>query len=145
MRAFTTLLMLTSALCGPGVVLAQTTAAPTVPAASAAHPDLWPKASSPDAMSDPATETFVADLLKRMTIEEKVGQIIQADIASITPADLATYPLGSILAGGNSAPGGNDRASAQADIVREDRRADDVVVPVHGVDTVDQGNARAGP
>ena len=124
MRAFT-LLMLTSALCGPGVVLAQTAAAPTLPAASTAHPDLWPKASSPDAMSDPATEAFVADLLRRMTIEEKVGQIIQADIASITPADLATYPLGSILAGGNSAPGGNDRASAQAwvDLARAFREA----------------------
>ena len=36
-------------------------------------------------------------------LEEKVGQIIQADIASITPEDLRTYPLGSILAGGNSA------------------------------------------
>ncbi|WGM48305.1 hypothetical protein KOAAANKH_03203 [Brevundimonas sp. NIBR10] len=125
MRAFTTLLMLTSALCGPGVVLAQTASSPTVPAASTAHPDLWPKAASPDAMSDPATEAFVADLLKRMTIEEKVGQIIQADIASITPADLATYPLGSILAGGNSAPGGNDRASAQAwvDLARAFRAA----------------------
>ena len=39
-----------------------------------------------------------------MTIEEKVGQLIQADIGSIKPEDLATYPLGSILAGGNSSP-----------------------------------------
>jgi beta-glucosidase len=125
MRAFTTLLMLTSTLCGAGSVLAQTAGSTTVPAASTAHPALWPKASSPTAMSDPATEAFVADLLKRMTIEEKVGQIIQADIASITPADLATYPLGSILAGGNSAPGGDDRASAQAwvDLARAFRAA----------------------
>jgi beta-glucosidase len=125
MRAFTTLLMLTSTLCGAGSVLAQTANSTTVPAASTAHPELWPKASSPAAMSDPATEAFVADLLTRMTIEEKVGQIIQADIASITPADLAVYPLGSILAGGNSAPGGDDRASAQAwvDLARAFRAA----------------------
>ena len=125
MRAFTTLLMLTSTLFGAGSALAQTAGSATVPAASTAHPELWPKASSPAAMSDPATEAFVADLLKRMTIEEKVGQIIQADIASITPADLATYPLGSILAGGNSAPGGDDRASAQAwvDLARAFRAA----------------------
>ncbi|WP_087121796.1 exo 1,3/1,4-beta-D-glucan glucohydrolase, partial [Brevundimonas sp. SH203] len=48
----------------------------------------------------------------RMTLEEKVGQTIQADIGSIKPEDLLTYPLGSILAGGNSSPGGDERASA---------------------------------
>ena len=63
-------------------------------------------------MSDAMTEAFVADLLSRMTIEEKVGQIIQADISAITPADLATYPLGSILAGGSSGPWGDDKATA---------------------------------
>lgn len=124
MRAFTTMLMLTSALCGAASATAQTSA-PTVPAASTAHPGLWPRAASPDAMSDAETEVFVADLLSRMTIEEKVGQIIQADIASITPADLAIYPLGSILAGGNSAPGGDDRATAQAwvDLAKAFRQA----------------------
>lgn len=133
MRAFTTFLMLTSALCATGAAVAQTpaessaqtSAKPNVPGASTAHPALWPKAASPEAMSDAQTEAFVADLLARMTIEEKVGQMIQADIASITPADLATYPLGSILAGGNSAPGGDDRAKAQAwvDLARAFREA----------------------
>ncbi|MBB5744822.1 glycoside hydrolase family 3 protein [Brevundimonas variabilis] len=74
----------------------------------------WPTASSPDAMTDAATLAFVEDLLNRMTLEEKVGQVIQADIGSITPADLAAYPLGSILAGGNSAPGADERAPAEA-------------------------------
>ena len=46
-----------------------------------------------------------------MTLEEKVGQTIQADINYIKPEDLKTYPLGSILAGGNSSPGGNERAT----------------------------------
>jgi beta-glucosidase len=82
--------------------------------ATRARPELWPRAASPDAMSDPRTEAFVEDLLSRMTLEEKVGQMIQADIGSITPEDLARYPLGSILAGGNSAPGGNDRAPGEA-------------------------------
>jgi beta-glucosidase len=57
-------------------------------------------------------ETFVQQLLKTMTLEEKVGQLIQADIDSVQPADLAQYHLGSILAGGNAAPGRNVRASA---------------------------------
>ena len=40
--------------------------------------------------------------------------MIQADIASISPADLRTYKLGSILAGGNAAPGNNVRTTPQA-------------------------------
>ncbi|RDV25684.1 glycoside hydrolase family 3 protein [Alteromonas aestuariivivens] len=39
-----------------------------------------------------------------MTLEEKVGQVIQADIASVTPEEVAEYNLGSVLNGGNSAP-----------------------------------------
>ena len=39
-----------------------------------------------------------------MSLREKVGQMIQADTASIKPEDLKQYPLGSILAGGNSPP-----------------------------------------
>ncbi|MDP3801891.1 MAG: exo 1,3/1,4-beta-D-glucan glucohydrolase [Brevundimonas sp.] len=85
-----------------------------VPEAARAHPSNWPTAASPAAMSDPETEAFVTDLMSRMTIEEKVGQLIQADISAIKPEDLLTYPLGSILAGGNSAPGGDDRATPQA-------------------------------
>jgi hypothetical protein len=65
-------------------------------------------------MTDAKTEAFVTDLMSRMTLEEKVGQTIQADIASIKPEDLLTYPLGSILAGGNPVAGGDERASAQA-------------------------------
>lgn len=80
---------------------------------SRAHPELWPNAASPAAMTDAATEAFVTELMAKMTLEEKVGQTIQADIASIKPEDLLTYPLGSILAGGNSSPGGDERASAQ--------------------------------
>lgn len=74
----------------------------------------WPASRSPSAMSDPQTEAFVSELLARMTVEEKVGQVIQADIGSITPPDLAQYPVGSILAGGNSAPGGDERAPPMA-------------------------------
>ncbi|WP_313447313.1 glycoside hydrolase family 3 protein, partial [Brevundimonas sp.] len=81
--------------------------------ATRAQPALWPRAASPAAMTDATTEAFVTDLMSRMTLEEKVGQTIQADIGSIKPEDLLTYPLGSILAGGNSSPGGDERASAQ--------------------------------
>jgi beta-glucosidase len=75
------------------------------------HPDLWPTAAR--AARDPQIEAFITQLLAHMTVREKIGQMIQADIDSVSPSDLASYPLGSILAGGNAAPNGNPRASAQ--------------------------------
>ncbi len=59
-------------------------------------------------------ERFVERLLAQLDVEEKVGQMIQADIASITPAQLRRYKLGAILAGGNAAPGNDIRSSPQA-------------------------------
>lgn len=82
------------------------------PTAAQANPALWPAAHSPAAITDPATERMIDGLVARMTVEQKVGQVIQGDISSVTPADLARYPLGSILAGGNSGPYGNERADA---------------------------------
>ena len=76
------------------------------------NPQNWPTAHSPAAITDVATERAITRLLKRMTLEQKVGQIIQGDISAMTPADLARYPLGSILAGGNSGPFGDERADA---------------------------------
>ncbi len=81
--------------------------APSVP--GVVHPEIWPKIASAVA-DDPAIDARVADLLSKMTVEDKVGQTIQADIASVSPADVRTYRLGSVLDGGNSGPGGNDRA-----------------------------------
>jgi beta-glucosidase len=76
------------------------------------HPEIWPSARSPFGLDD-EVEARISDLLSRMTLPQKVGQVIQADIASIEPADLKQYPLGSVLNGGNSAPGGNNRAPAK--------------------------------
>ncbi len=68
------------------------------------NPDNWPEAKSPFE-EDPAIEKKIAKLLAKMSVEEKVGQIMQADINSVTPAEAKEYNLGSILNGGNSAPG----------------------------------------
>jgi len=59
---------------------------------------------------DPRIEARVDAILKAMSVEDKVGQIIQADIATVKPADLLTYKLGSVLNGGNSAPGNDELA-----------------------------------
>jgi beta-glucosidase len=83
------------------------------PIASYAQGDinLWPKLADAG-LKDQKTEAKIDAILAKMTLEEKVGQTIQADIAFIKPEDLKIYPLGSILAGGNSSPGGNERANA---------------------------------
>lgn len=57
-----------------------------------------------------AREARIADLLGRMSLEQKIGQLIMPDIASITPSDMRAYHFGTILNGGNSAPGNNERA-----------------------------------
>lgn len=49
-------------------------------------------------------EARVASLLKDMTLEQKVGQMVQGEIKTVTPADLTKYHLGSILNGGGSFP-----------------------------------------
>ena len=75
------------------------------------HPEMWPAGRS-GATRDPAIEAQVTQLLAQMTLEEKVGQIVQADIGWVTPDDVRRYHLGSILNGGDSGPYGNDRALA---------------------------------
>jgi len=57
-----------------------------------------------------AVEDRVNDLLPRMDINEKVGQMTQA-LSSISQASITTYRIGSILSGGNDGPGGNNSAA----------------------------------
>ena len=66
------------------------------------HPALWP--ARPQPAPQPETEAFVNALLARMSLEEKVAQMIQADVGSLTAEDLRTYKLGAVLAGGGAAP-----------------------------------------
>jgi beta-glucosidase len=83
-----------------------------VPLEANANTSAWPVSASPKEMSDAEAEFAIDSLLSRMTVEQKVGQLIQADISAIKPEDLLQYPLGSILAGGNSGPYGDERADA---------------------------------
>ncbi|WP_422061903.1 glycoside hydrolase family 3 N-terminal domain-containing protein [Sphingopyxis sp.] len=116
-----------------------------VPGAADVHAALWPSAKSPPTITDSATEARIDALIAKMTVEQKVGQLIQGDISTISPKDLETYPLGSILAGGNSGPNGNERASAAdwAKLVGEfravslRRQPNGVAIPIiFGVDAV---------
>lgn len=64
---------------------------------------LWPRVRSP-IPQDPAIEARVDQLIAQMSVEQKVGQIIQAEIKSISPDDVGNYHIGSVLNGGGSWP-----------------------------------------
>ena len=99
------------------------------------------------------TEARVSALLARMSVEEKVGQTIQADINSIMPDDLRHYPLGALLAGGNSGPHGDNRAPASdwlalirafRAVAAEPRTGHTPVPPLFGIDAVHGHNKIKG-
>jgi beta-glucosidase len=69
------------------------------PAAMAVHPDLWPQARSPIGL-DPALEAKIGTIIAKMTLEEKVGQVLQPEIRWITPDEVRDYHIGSIENGG---------------------------------------------
>jgi beta-glucosidase len=105
------------AACAPNTTLAEPEVAPAAPAQQAAagpgvaNPAIWPEYDYP-VPEIAADEARIADLLRRMTLEEKIGQLVQADLCCVTPADVKQYNLGSVLNGGNSGPYGDDLAPA---------------------------------
>ncbi|HEY8569062.1 glycoside hydrolase family 3 protein [Microbulbifer sp.] len=70
----------------------------------------WPQLHSGIA-KDPAVEARIDELLGKMSIEEKVGQMIQVEIRAATPDDVKQYHIGSILNGGGAFPYDNKHAS----------------------------------
>ncbi|HSI17548.1 MAG TPA: glycoside hydrolase family 3 N-terminal domain-containing protein [Sphingomonas sp.] len=145
-------LLLTTAALATGATAQTTRQAPVASPSDqrgVAHPALWPATHS-RGLVDPRTEAFISRLMAKMTLEEKVGQMIQADIGSIKPEDLRKYPLGSVLAGGSSPPlGGNDRSPAAAWIntarafgaVALERPSGHIAIPLlFGIDAVHGNN-----
>lgn len=73
-------------------------------------PELWPVIESPVGL-DSGIEKRIDGLLLQMSVEQKVGQIIQAEIQFVKPEDVKKYHLGSILNGGGSFPDKNKLSS----------------------------------
>jgi beta-glucosidase len=134
-------------------ILATTAAAVPV----AAHPvAARPVAAGPGSLSaavlpyqDPQRPVpdRVADLLSRMSVEDKIGQMTQAERAQATPADVTARRLGSLLSGGGSAPRPNTPA-AWADMYDGFQRgalATPLQIPIlYGIDAVHGNNNVAG-
>src|SRR6185369_5836492 len=92
-------------------------AAPPVPHAAdkPVHQAAAPVVSSA-VPRNPQIEARISQLLRKLTLEQKIAQMIQADIRYVTPEDVKTYRLGSILNGGGAFPG-NEKHAAVSDWV----------------------------
>ncbi|MGW0871328.1 glycoside hydrolase family 3 protein [Streptomyces sp. NPDC002740] len=90
----------------------------------------------------------VADLLSRMSLAEKAGQMTQAERGAITaPGDIAAYDLGSLLSGGGSTPTPNTPAAwaKMIDAFQLRAQATRFQIPlIYGVDAVHGHNNLVG-
>ncbi len=132
--------------CGEDVKTDRADAASnTQGSASLIHPELWPEVKAGLAR-EPELENRIDELLSHMSNADKVAQIIQADMGSISPEEMKQYRLGSILDGGNSAPGEHEYATTEQWVASRDAyweaamspRSDGGVLipPLFGIDAV---------
>jgi beta-glucosidase len=93
--------------------------------------------------SSQPVEARVEDLLARMTIDEKIGQMTQVEMGSIRSGNITEYFIGSILSGGDGNPN-NNNPQAWQDMVtgyQTEAMATRLKIPmIYGIDAV-HGNA----
>ncbi len=94
-------------------------------------------------------EARIGELLARMSLDQKIGQMTQPERAHISPAEVKAYHIGSVLSGGGSCPGDNRPAdwvamndAYWAASMEEDE--DHLAIPLlYGVDAIHgNGNVR---
>ena len=93
------------------LALAVAFALPAIAAPAAAQLSDWPAPKSAIA-KDAKLEARVAEIVSKMTLAQKIGQMTQAEIKTATPDDVKRYYLGSVLNGGGSWPNNNKHATA---------------------------------
>ena len=97
--------------------------------------------SGPVIYTDPSSpvEKRIDDLLERMTLEEKIGQMTQVEKDSIQPGDITKYYIGSILSGGGGSPEENTPQGwyAMVEGFQQEAFATRLQIPIlYGVDAV---------
>ncbi|WP_350431264.1 glycoside hydrolase family 3 N-terminal domain-containing protein [Shewanella sp. H8] len=74
---------------------------------------IWPELT-PAIAKNPVLEAKITELVSKMTLEQKVAQMIQPEIRDITVEDMRQYGFGSYLNGGGGYPN-NDKHATPAD------------------------------
>ncbi|ATB39215.1 periplasmic beta-glucosidase [Cystobacter fuscus] len=72
----------------------------------------WPRVQS-TIPRDEELEKRIDAIVSAMTLEEKIGQMTQPEIKSITPEQVRDYHIGSVLNGGGAWPNSNKAATIQ--------------------------------
>ncbi len=96
--------------------------------------------SSPKGLS--SYDPQVKKLLKQMTLEEKIGQMVQPEQDQVlkNPGDMQKYFIGSVLSGGGSDPAEGNSLGAWTDLydkVQEEAMKTRLAIPVlYGIDAV---------
>jgi beta-glucosidase len=90
----------------------------------------------------------VDDLMSRMSLDEKIGQMCQAENGSVTPAGVADAFMGSVLSGGGGRPFNNATAEDWADMI-DAYQAQALTTPLkipilYGIDAVHGHNNVSG-
>jgi beta-glucosidase len=103
----------------------------------------WPHIA-PKYKTDPALEKRIAAMVRGMSLREKVAQMTEGEIKKVTPADVKTYGLGSVLNGGGSWPHMDRSAAPKVWVDLADQYYDAAmsapravkIPPIWGVDAV---------
>jgi len=123
------LVFLLLAACAPAVTASPATAKATpAPAGFLLYRD-----------STQPIDARIADLLGRMSLEEKLGQMTQAPNTGLTPGDITNYHLGSILSAGDGFPPVNTLPgwTAMVDGYQQEALAEPLGIPIlYGIDAV---------
>ncbi len=96
---------------------------------------------------DLSIDERVADLLARMSLEEKIGQMTQIEKNSLTPEDVTEWFIGSVLSGGGGYPFPNtpEAWAEMVDGFQEAALATPLAIPlIYGVDAVHGHNNVVG-
>ncbi|MCU4674100.1 exo 1,3/1,4-beta-D-glucan glucohydrolase [Catenovulum sp. 2E275] len=95
-------------------------ASTTTAVSSIANPDVWPEVKSKIKINQD-DEAKISQIINKMTIEQKVAQMIQPEIRAFDVEDMRKYGFGSYLNGGGAFPNNDKYASMQdwADLAEE--------------------------
>ena len=70
-------------------------------------------ANASEKIEEDPVELRIQEIMKDLTLEQKVGQMVQGEIKWVKPSDVTKYHLGSILNGGGSFPNKNKNSTMQ--------------------------------